>query len=577
MSDYTIEEYREAGRRAIAAGKPEVAEEIYRSAMRLQNQANADAARAAKTTDRGVVSESGYSGGAGAIRGATGAMDFMASVLPKINDFNQIAGHKIFTGAADLLGIDGPTQEPVLSQRSENTFRDLAAEKTGGYSEYKSPTRVGQLFGTIGEFGGGAAAMPFGGAATTPLKTAVKAAGPVREALRSFAPSLRGYGRSIRQSILPAVGSEAAGQMTEGSDYEDTARFAGSLLAAPVGTGLRAARRRMARGPSDNVFANVGGGKIQPATQTLLDQGIPVEAGQAVGSMHLMRLQDTVEPTLNQKAQLTRAALKKAGVQGDVLATDDVLSATNSRLGKVFDRADAVSSTIPTDDDGMRVLQALDDAVRNKSIGQVTDTLSDIADRISDAAGAKKLGAADINRTRRELRNALKLHAQENDQVNFELASDLLDTLDDMVERQIAKTDPDLLDELMQARKEYRAYLTIERAVNRQGSDAARGIITPNALASSVRTREGAALVRGTGTELADLAKAAQQVLTPAPHTAPDAFRNIPSAAKGLLDIAPSLAARIEGRSLARPTGGVLGEDLYRRLGAQAGGLLAID
>lgn len=544
---YTVEDYRAAARRAKDAGRDDMVQYFVQLGKKLQ--ADQQAQREAAARDRGLAGEAGYSAGAGAVRGAGGSLDFMSSVLPAMQDLSQNVGKRITGATMNLIGRDAPTQAPVQNVAPAQTIRDLLAEKTGGYSEYKSPTTVGQLFGTIGEFGGGAAAMPIGG--------------PVR---------------SVLQSVVPAIGSEVAGQAFKGSENENLARLAGALGLPVLQTAARAGARRMALGPSGDVFANVQGSRIGEAVKTLEAQGVPVQAGQAVGSPKLMRLQDTLEPSLEQKVQLTRAAGRSAGIDADGLLTPDVMKSTRDRIGGVFDEADKLAATVPTEAEGMRVMQALDDAESAATMSNIAGKLSSISDRLSDAAGAgKKLSAADISRTRTDLKKSLTTYAKQNDQVNYELAYDLLDTLDDMVERQIMQTSPDLIDDLARARKEYRGYLTLERALNRAGSDAARGIVTPNALASSVRTREGTALVRGVGSDLADLANASQQVLTPAPAVSAGGVRDVGGVVKGLLDVAPSMAARMEGRSLARPTGGVLGEDLYRRLGAQAGGLLAID
>ena len=84
-------------------------------------------------------------------------------------------------------------------------------------------------------------------------------------------------------------------------------------------------------------------------------------------------------------------------------------------------------------------------------------------------------------------------------------------------------------------------------------------------------------MVRGVGTDLADLASASQQVLTPVPPVSAGGVRDVGGLTKGLLDFAPSIAARVQGESLARPARNVITERLLQRLGRQTGGLLNID
>lgn len=572
MAEYTVEDYKRAARKARADGRDDLVQHFVGQAKALEAQ------KLSEARDRGMAGEAAYAGGAGAVRGAGGGIDFMGSVLPAMQDLSQNVGKRITGAAMNLVGRDAPTQAPVQNVAPAQTVRDLLAEKTGGYSEYKSPTTSGQFAGTIGEFAGGAAVMPLGGPVSAGRALTPVATSAFRRATQAAAPAITVPARSVGQSVLPAIGSEAAGQLTEGTEAEGAARLVGALATAPLQTTGRALTRRLALGPADDIFANVQGSKIGEAVDTLVERGVPVQAGQAVGSPRLMRLQDTLEPSLDQKVQLTRAAGRSAGIEGDNLLTPDVMKSTRDRIGGVFDEADKLAATVPTEAEGMRVLQALDDAEGAATMSNVARKLTEVSDRLSDAAGSgKQLSAADISRTRTDLKKSLTTYAKQNDQVNYELAYDLLDTLDDMVERQILQTSPELIDDLARARKEYRGYLTLERALNRAGSDAARGIVTPNALASSVRTREGTALVRGVGTDLADLANASQQVLTPAPAVSAGGVRDVGGVVKSLLDVAPSMAARVEGQSLARPTQGVLAEDLLRRLGAQTGGLLAID
>lgn len=546
MEEYTVEDYKAAARNAYNEGDEAAVRFFADKAQELERQQALEAETAAMDTGRSLGGEAAYSGGAGAIRGAAGTVDFMGSILPAMQRLGQRAGESIYTA---LPFTPDAEPRPPYTPPAVPTLREVAAEKTGGYSEYQSPTTLGQYAGTLGEFGGGAAVMPIGG--------------PVK---------------SVMQSVLPAIASETAGQAFKGTPTEGPARLAAALLTPAAQTAARAGARRMALGPAEDVFANVKGSQIAKATGLLERKGIPVMEGQAVGSPKLMRLQDTLEPTLNQKVQLTRASLKSAGVEGDVLATPNVMKSTRDRIGKVFDKADELYTAVPTEADGMRAMEALDYAEGAATMTKVAPKLAGISDRLSTAAGSGKvISSNDIKSTRSELNRLLGTYAKQNDQVNYELAYDLLDTVDDIVQRQIAQSSPELLDDLLKARKEYRAYLTLERAVNRAGSDAGRGIITPAALASSVRTREGNALVRGVGTDLADLANASQQVLTPAPAVSAGGVRDVGGATKGLLDIAPSVAARMEGRSLAQPTSNVLREDLLRRLLSQTGGILSID
>ena len=531
--------------------------------------AQADALIASQAKERGAAKEMGYAGGAGAIRGATSAIDFFGQAPEMLMQLVQGGGEKMMSALgfqpkpqseSERAALEavfavnpataGMTREEISAQdAAAQGMREKARGLTGGYSEYKSPTTLGKYGGTIGEFAGGAAAMPLGGLV-----------------------------KSVAGSTLPAIGSEAAGQLAAGTAYEGPARLAGALGIPTAQALATPAVRRLAIGPAEDVMANVKGSTIRQSANLLESKGIDLKAGQIMGSPQVSRLQDTMEPSLSQKVQLTRAALKEAGIADDVLATPNVLGDAKRRIGSVFDQADAVASTAPTNAEAAAAISALNRAEDAATMTNVSKGLKNISDDILNASGTQKvISAEDINATRTKLSNYLTTYAKQNDQVNYELALDLLDVLDDMVTRQISTTSPDLLQALQGARQQYRSFLTIERAVNRAGSDAARGIITPNALASSVRTREGTAMVRGVGTGLSDLAHAAQEVLTPAPTTLAGGVRLSDGRVSGLLDRGRAIAAATQGQSLARAGGDVMMERLLTRLAKQTGGLLNID
>ena len=560
MADLTVFQLEEGARNAYRGGDVATARSLLNRATALKEM---------QAKERGPLKEVGYAGGAGAIRGSTSAIDFFSQAPEALNQLLMSGGQKMM----DVLGFEkkpqsegqrkaleavfaaspftaGMTREEIAAQdAAAPTLREAAKGATSGYSEYISPTTAGQYGGTIGEFTGGAAVVPIGGII-----------------------------KSVAGATIPAIASETAGQVTKGTEYEGLARLAGALGVPIVQAATLPALRRAAIGPAEDVMANVKGSTIRQSANLLESKGVNLEAGQILGSSQLSRLQNTMEPSLSQNVQLTRAALKEAGIADDVLATPNVLGDAKRRIGSVFDQADAVASTAPTNAEAAAAISALNRAEDAATMTTVSKGLKDISDDILNASGAQKvISAKDINATRTKLSNYLTTYAKQNDQVNYELALDLLDVLDDMVTRQISTISPDLLQALQGARQQYRSFLTIERAVNRAGSDAARGIITPNALASSVRTREGTAMVRGVGTGLADLAHAAQEVLTPAPTTLAGGVRLSGGNVSGILDRGRAIAAATQGQSLARRGGDVMMERLLGRLAKQTGGLLNID
>lgn len=124
--------------------------------------------------------------------------------------------------AIDWLGGGAPTTEQV---------RGVAT--AAGVPDYQAQTQPGQYAQTIGEFIPGAVAAP--------------------------AKSALGVGaNALRYGVLPALGSEWAGQMTKGTAAEPYARMAGA-----VGTGLGAAGAEA----SGRAAVNAGKAFVEPMSE----------------------------------------------------------------------------------------------------------------------------------------------------------------------------------------------------------------------------------------------------------------------------------------------------------------------
>ena len=81
--------------------------------------------------------------------------------------------------------------------------------------------------------------------------------------------------------------------------------------------------------------------------------------------------------------------------------------------------------------------------------------------------------------------------------------------------------------ELMTAREQYRNFLTTMRSKKIRGSDSAGGYISPAMLSGALRTREGDSYILGTGSELARLGSAAEEVVSSMPTVLAGGRRSI--------------------------------------------------
>jgi len=547
MAEYTVEDYKNAARRAAADGKTDIARNFIARAQRLE----AELAAQARTERPSQLEEAAGVALPALSRGFTETVDFMGQAPDALSRMLESGGLQVLK----LLGMAPEDASLPPPEEQQSTLTETMSELTGGYTERTAPADnpLAQYVETGMEFGGGALAMPIGGP------------------LRSFA-----------SVMLPAFASETAGQVAQeyAPEYESIARMA-AALGIPVAQALATpALRRMAIGDPSEVRAYLPESERAQSVNLLQRLGIEdISAGQQLGSEQLMRLEGSMAPSLAGQRQLTSAVAKEAGMDAQLL-TSGTLKKNRDRLGQIFDKADDAITLPPTTEEASRASLALDEALNSleaRTAGAFP-RLTGIGDAIIDAAGNRKaLNPKEVSRIRSDLRKEMDLSVKginTNDQIRYELAHDLNEILDDMVMRSVTQADPDLAAQLSTARNQYRAHLTIERAMNRAGSDARAGILSPTALAGALRRREGTSFLRGTGTELARIGAAAEEVLSPLPTVSAGGVRS------GLLDriTSPirSTAAATMQSTLPLQAGGTIPTELAKRVLRQTGGLLSV-
>lgn len=536
MDGYTVEDLRDAALALDAEGLKKEAADLLDKAELLEAQQAAAAA-----ADRpSMVEDVARAAPAAISRGATGTLDMMQRFGESLN-----AGLPLNIAAA-IFGERLPTAQKVDLEPLKLPMQETLADVTGGASEYRAQTIPGEYAQTIGEFVGGAAAMPIGG----PL-------------------------RAVGSAILPGIASETAGQLTKGTDLEGPARMAAALATPFAQAAVTPGLRRMAIGDPSEVKSSIEGSTLPRSVERLKAAGVKdIPAGRQIGSDHLMALEGSGEVSVPLRTQLTRAVLREAGADAN-LASDDVLMETRKRIGSVFDKADEMVDGPPLASEGQRAIAALREAEDSLSIGAVPKKLVKIVEDFSDAAvKGIDLDPRDIKATREKLNNAMNTYLRSNDMINYDLAYELLETLDDMVARQINNLSPDFMSDLSTARKQYRAYLTAERALERQGRDAAGGFITPAALSGALKNREGKSYLRGTGSDLAELGRASQEVLSPVSAVKPFGERNVFGTV--MSPIAGAVATRAQD-TLTMPARQAISERLLQRLARQAGPQAAME
>ena len=428
-------------------------------------------------------------------------------------DVTKAAGAGALTGAAsayDLLGQGATLVQEGPAMLSRMLFGDMGAEKppamdlspqilpavskaTGGFTEYEPQTTAGEYARTAGEFAGGAAAIPIGG----PL-------------------------RSVAASLLPAAVSETAGQLTEGSDYEGAARLAGALGTPFATSALRQGTQRAILGPEARITQP--GTARDAAVQTLEGSDVSMTTGLKTGSPRLMALEGSMEVPLETKRTLTTATMRTMG-SDSTLATDDAMLEVKTRLGKVFDRADNVVDDVPNMETAVKANRIIEEHMGTSATGDIPPFLVDIGDEILNAAGkAKPISNKKLQNMRSRLRQVMN---GTNDPLVYESAFKMNGVVDDFMIESVRRTQPKLVPELMEARDQYRNYLTTMRALKTRGSDSAGGYISPAMLSGALRNREGDRYILGTGSELAKLGRAAEEVVSSMPAVKAGGVRSV--------------------------------------------------
>lgn len=356
-------------------------------------------------------------------------------------------------------------------------IRNVASTLTSGATEYDPQTTLGEYAQTIGAFLGG--------------------------------------GSGGRAGVLGGLLSEGAGQATEGTAAEPYARVAGGIIGNLAGGRPTSASRTTMGEAADDANA-------------LMQRGITPTAAQVSDSGLLTRIEGTYAPTGRQLDQLTDAALRTAGVTNANRATPKVLRQASDDItggmNRILENVDVpINSNV-----GQRVSTIMDDYVGSTAGGAPTVNARRIADEIMDAAtspSARTIPATQL----REWRTRLGRLTTSTDEATRDFAHELREVIDDATEAQLgALGRVDDVAELAKLRNQYRNFLVIADASTKGGREGARGVLTPERLATaSQRTVGRTNYALGRGTDLSELALQSLRVLGSQPTVSPGAFRNV--------------------------------------------------
>ncbi|MGO7167165.1 hypothetical protein AB9F47_08845 [Rhizobium leguminosarum] len=347
----------------------------------------------------------------------------------------------------------------------------------------------------------------------------------------------------VKYGAVPGLASEAAGQATEGTKLEPYARLVGALL----GSGIVPAGERL-------ITPLPVSAERQQMNQTLRNEGIELTGGQASGSTTLRNAESDLGGAAAKKFsemqgdQHTRAALSRAGISAD-RATPEVMHQALTRIGDDLDALAANNSLIPDPQFANDIATARRDY--NSRVGEgarapvVEDSIIDIARLVN---GGQRGETYKATRSRLEEEQAKNWHNREIS----EALSAIRNAMDDAMERSIATQDPNSLNAWQEAKRQYRNFLDLEKAVAAAGEDAPKGIISPSHLQSATRPQSPRAFAQEDG-DFTALAKAGKEVLKPLSSSGGSPVRSFIQ--KGI----PALVSAGAGGKLAGGHGAILG------------------
>ena len=450
----------------------------------------------------GVVEDVLRSVGGGLGRGITGAVE-----LPELAVRGGIRGLQELGQLTGLYDMYEGKDLPVFDTSTGRALRG-AAEAVGLDDEldYRGQTTAGKYAGTISEFAGGGGAFGLGGKV---LKNIAKS--PTARKLAAGAETAGLGKKALAGSVLAGGGSELAGQLSEGTQYEPYARLGGALVSPMAANTLKNTALK--------AISTYGGADQSRAAlaKFLGEKGVSTTAGQKVGSDTLRRKESMTEAggqlRETQADEFTKAVLKEVGSDAP-RATPDALIEIQSRLGQNMNEAISGIKLIPEAEDLKNMSKVLQKYKKLKPVdpdAEVTNTLLKQINRsLIDTVSKKSVIDEDQFVS---FRKQLSKQTMSKDQATKNATIETLKIIDDLMDKQlIASGRSSDIQKLNKARSDYRNYFAIENSVSGSGELKAMGIITPSSIGTALRSQNKRQYVQGKRGDLGKLSRAGEAV-----------------------------------------------------------------
>lgn len=336
-----------------------------------------------------------------------------------------------------------------------------------------------------------------------------------------------GIGAKVLTATTGGLGSEAAGQATAGSKYEELARLLGGAAGAAAPS---AAARVVTPLPIS--------ARRQALVDTLHNEEVYPTAGQVTGRPALRYAESALGdyPGAGGKAaaaqertaeQFTEAAMKRTGEvrkvpDEPVLANPERMTAAADRIGNEFKALSARNTMVfdaPLVADIQRIATDYGRTLPAQQREIVGNYIQDLLNAASHPAGGPGLLAGDIYQRTRSRLTAQSNAMRQADGHFSSVLGEMRDALDNAMERSIQTTNPADAGAWAAARRQYGNMKDIERGAAASGEQAAEGLLSPQQLRTGLAAGANRGrYARGQG-DLAELVRAGNAILRPLPQS----------------------------------------------------------
>lgn len=360
---------------------------------------------------------------------------------------------------------------------------------------------------------------------STAAKERLGTTGDAVEMLGMMAPTSRLAQMGVTATRLPGAVGKYGGLLLDGAAMGAADAFGHDEDPAmgAVSGGAFGAGGQLVGGLLGKVISPFKGSpEREVAAKFLKKEGVDLTAGQRTGNKNLRFAEGEMGGSAatdfmeKQGEQFTAAALKRVGTKAN-RATPDVIDDTFNRIGNDFEQLSSRNNLVADP-------QIAQDLTRvDVDYGSVVAPFlrAPVVENVIDDTLTllQKQGFMD-GRAYQKHTSSLRTLARKTKEPELKSAlNEIVESLDDAMERSIAKFNAQDLGAWGKTRKQYRNLMVVEQAATGAGENAATGLISPSALRNAtVQKHTRRSYARGKG-DFAELARSGEATMKALPDS----------------------------------------------------------